>query len=251
MENIVEKIYRENANRKLLNNNLRKRGPVSMIERIRKANSENRIAVISEFKRRSPSGFMNTENTDLQEYARNLQDKGSDGISVLTEPNYFGGSYEDITLISDANMPILGKDFISRKEMIRSSFFAGSDMVLLIADFLTPGLLKDLYDYSVSLGMEVLLEFHGLENMEKIRMMKKMDSIAIGYNRRDLRTMRVEDGCSFVPDGSFEVPVVLESGITAENFTHLPVGKFDALLIGSSILQNSFDLGIARNMSDA
>lgn len=251
MESIVERIYRENANRKHIEYSRRKRGTLSMIERIRKANSEGRVAIISEYKRRSPSGFRNTRNTDLREYAHSLMEKGADGISVLTEPYYFGGSYDDISSISDLNIPILGKDFISTREMIRSSFFAGSDMVLIIADFLEPGLLKDLYDYSVSLGLEVLLEFHDMENLKKIEMMRNMDRIAIGYNRRDLRTMQVEDGCSFVPDQGFGVPVIMESGISPENISQLPLEMFNALLIGSSILENSLDLSIIRNRNGA
>ncbi|MGC8505434.1 MAG: indole-3-glycerol-phosphate synthase TrpC [Thermoplasmata archaeon] len=251
MESIVERIYRENVNRKPVEHTNRKRGTLSMIERIRMANSEGRIAVISEYKRRSPSGFVNTRNTDLREYAKSLIRKGVDGISVLTEPDYFGGSYSDISSISDLNIPVLGKDFVSTREMIRSSFFAGSDMVLIIADFLEPGLLKDLCDYSVSLGMEVLLEFHDMVNLEKIEMMRKMDRIAVGYNRRDLRTMQMEDGCSFVPDREFGVPVILESGISPENISQLPVERFNALLIGSSILENSLDPSIIINRNGA
>ncbi len=232
---IVDDIYKNNDKRHLIKKNMRSREILSMSSSIKRHNSMNKIAVIAEYKRRSPSGFVNNENTDIFKYYDVIHNSIA-GMSILTEERYFNGNQMDVVSVQKYNVPILIKDFISNDDMIESSYMAGGDAILLIADFLEKNKIKSLNRKIKSLGMEALIEFHDLKAFDKII---NDENVIIGYNRRNLKTLKIEDESAEAYDliRSTGLLSVLESGITSGNLSMMPKG-YNAMLIGSSILSN-------------
>lgn len=237
MSSIVEEIYKNNRTRVPVRESRRQRDVLSLTSAIESANSRGKIALIAEYKRRSPSGFVNDSNPDIMKYYEKISKKDIDAMSVLCEPDHFGGNYSDITKVQGFMKPVLAKDFISSREMIISSYNAGADVVLLIADFLSKETLSDLINFSRNLGLEVILEFHSLEEIEKVNAFK---NVIIGYNRRNLKTMEVEGGEEKAVDliKSSDFPIILESGLSSTNISKIETSKFNGVLIGSSILKD-------------
>jgi indole-3-glycerol phosphate synthase len=229
---IVDSIYSGNNKREMLEFNMRERETISL--KLTLERTEKKPGIIAEFKRKSPSGFRNKSNTDILKYFNNIKEIIA-GISILTEPQYFGGDQLDARAVQCYNKPILIKDFISSRKMVQSSFMAGGDVFLLICDFLDYRTIKDLVKYGNSLGMEALLEVHDPDRIENIF---PGENVLIGYNRRNLRTLKMEDKAEDVYDRlrSYGLPLILESGITSGNIQNLNTGKYNGLLIGASIL---------------
>lgn len=234
----VNNIYERNKERKQFTGK-RTRQVLSLSDSIRKRKSVFGISIIGEFKRRSPSGFVNLNNTGIESYLSDLNKLGVSGFSVLTEPDYFSGSYDDLKIASGFGIPVLDKDFISDEKMIESAYNAGADCILLIADFLGADKLKSLASKAASYSMESLIEFHDPDCIEKI---PEDEHILIGYNRRNLRTLKMEGKEMEVIDTLMdkEVITVLESGLVADSIPQGIAGKFDAFLIGESLLNSSY-----------
>lgn len=235
--NTVSKIYDKNRKRTKYNGT-RSRGVLKLSDSILNRKSVFGISVIAEFKRKSPSGFKNSVNTDFSRYLRNVIGLGVSGISILTEPDYFSGSYEDLSAASKFNVPLLDKDFISTPEMVDSAYNAGADCILLIADFLEGRKLEELASKAESYSMEALIEFHDPESIERIPM---MNNVILGYNRRNLRTLKIEGDEMKIIDTlkDKEVISVLESGLVATNIPRNIAREFDAFLIGESLLNSA------------
>lgn len=234
----VSKIYMRNNSRMPFTGK-RKREVLKLSDSIRSVRSVFGISIIAEFKRRSPSGFVNSLNMDLHKYMEGVKNLGVSGISILTEPDFFNGSYEDIYRISGFNVPVLDKDFISTPEMVDSAYRAGADCILLIADFLDADTIRLLAEHAGSYSMEVLVEFHDPANITKI---PESGNVIVGYNRRNLRTLRMEGDEMEIIDTlkGKEVISVLESGLVATDIPETIAGEFDAFLIGESLLKTSF-----------
>lgn len=237
MISIVDNIYRANSRRAHIEKDYRARDVISFRKELGRKNSEGKLGVIAEFKRSSPSGFSNTMNSSLKEYLKRVSKFGICGLSILTEPDYFNGSMEDVMISQRLNMPILVKDFISNRRMIDDAYKAGGDVVLLIADFLNREDIIDMVRYTIDLGMEALLEFHDLKQLDKITV---AENAIIGYNRRNLRTMKMEPQEEKVLKmiEGLSVPLILESGINSSNLNIIENTRFNGLLIGTSILNN-------------
>lgn len=235
---IVERVYMKSTKRALFDRNLRVRPVMSLKKAILRCVQDGNKAVIAEFKRASPSGFVNNANADLERYLQSLGGRGIAGVSILAEPHYFHGSYEDIAIAQKYPYPVLVKDFISSEGMIKSSFNAGGDCLLLIADFLGGQELLRLYNYARGIGMEVLIEFHDPECYQRI---PESIDVLIGYNRRNLRTLKIE------PDENAALKVmssdtrlkILESGLKSSQDPGLE--GFDGMLVGESMLTERFN----------
>ncbi len=231
---IVDEIYRNNNSRMLNLENLRSRNVIKLSDSLK--SSKIKPGIIAEYKRKSPSGFNNLINNDRFKYFNSIKENIA-GISILTEPHYFNGDQLDAASVQCYSKPILIKDFISNRKMVKSSFMIGGDIFLLIADFLDGNKIKDLVTYGKSLGMEALIEVHKPENIKNII---PDENVIVGYNRRNLETLKMEDNSEYVYDKlkSFGLPLILESGINSENAKNLHLKKYDGLLIGSSLLSS-------------
>ncbi len=232
---IVESIYQENSRRLPLTENMRTRDTISLRESLASRHRSGLIPVIGEFKRSSPSGFKLAQGISMTQYMNRLADLKVAGISVLTEPKHFLGSYSDLKEAQVYKLPLLAKDFISSEQMVQSSYNAGADAILLIADFLPKQDIKRLTDYAGKLGMETLVEFHDptfLGNYDAC------DTCLLGYNRRNLVTMRIEDKTASVIKQMKKIhsPMILESGLTYGKIDPHLIEEFDGFLIGTSLL---------------
>ncbi|EAQ88984.1 hypothetical protein CHGG_05603 [Chaetomium globosum CBS 148.51] len=182
---------------------------ISLVDRLR--NSPFDVALAAEIKRGSPSKGIFALDIDAPSQARKYALAGASVISVLTEPEWFKGSIEDLRAVRQVlnampNRPaVLRKEFIFEEYQILEARLAGADTVLLIVKMLDFELLERLYEYSLSLGMEPLVE---VQNTEEMATAIKLGSKVIGVNNRNLENFEVDLGTtgrlrSMVPKDTF------------------------------------------------
>ncbi|KAF2278843.1 putative anthranilate synthase component 2 [Westerdykella ornata] len=166
---------------------------ISFPERLRQ--SPYRLSLMAEIKRASPSKGIISLSTCAPSQARIYAKSGASVISVLTEPEWFKGSIEDLRAVRQSlegmvNRPaVLRKEFIFDEYQILEARLAGADTVLLIVKMLDEALLKRLYLYSQSLGMEPLVE---VQNVDEMRIAVNLGSKVIGVNNRNLVNFEVD-----------------------------------------------------------
>ncbi len=198
------------------------------------------IAVVAEFKRRSPSAGTLREKADLRELVGAYERGGASALSVLTEEPNFGGSLEDLRAARGlCELPLLRKDFIVDEYQLLEAQAAGADAVLLIVAALEPEQLRSLRGAALALGLEVLVEVHDRGELDNAL---GAGARLIGINNRDLRDFSVDVGrttqlMGAIPEG---VSVVSESGIaSAEQLRDLEAIGVDAVLVGESLMRSA------------
>ena len=135
---------------------------------IQKLQNAEEIAIISEFKRASPSKGLINNGVEPAVQAGQYEKSGASAISVLTDKTFFQGSFSDLRAVREAvDLPILCKDFIIDPIQIDFAEANGADLILLIAAALDQTKLIELYQYAKSKNLEVLLEVHNQEELEK------------------------------------------------------------------------------------
>jgi indole-3-glycerol phosphate synthase len=207
---------------------------ISLSQKLQHSNS----GIIAEHKRRSPSKAEINYNFTVEEVVKGYENAGACGISVLTDGKYFGGSLDDLLLArASVNIPLLRKEFIVDEYQILEAKAHGADLILLIAAVLTRAEIKSLSEFAKNLGLEVLLEVHNLEELEK-SIMPTLDMI--GVNNRNLKTFEVsldfsKELASKIPD---EFVKVSESGISSIEAIHelKPYG-YKGFLIGENFMK--------------
>ena len=197
--------------------------------------------IIAEFKRRSPSKASINQNANVGEVALGYQQAGVCGMSILTDIKYFGGSLEDFVLArASVQMPILRKEFIISEYQIIEAKAHGADVILLIAAILTKTEIKIFSELAKSLKMDVLLEVHNEEELQK-SIMPSLDML--GVNNRNLKTFEVSLETSktlsaMIPKDFVKVS---ESGIsTLEAISELRAYGFEGFLIGENFMKTDF-----------
>ena len=243
--NILDKIvadkYKEVALRKQLipvkqleNSVLFERRCTSLAAALSKSNS----GIIAEHKRRSPSKSTINNGLNVQDVAIGYQNAGACGMSVLTDGKYFGGSLDDLILARAASsFPLLRKEFIIDAYQILEAKAYGADVILLIAAVLSQQEIKNLSEFAKSLGMDVLLEVHDLDELQK-SIMPSLDML--GVNNRNLKTFEVSLDISktlstAIPDDFVKVS---ESGISSVAAIKelIPYG-YKGFLIGENFMK--------------
>ncbi|MBI5974381.1 indole-3-glycerol phosphate synthase TrpC [Staphylococcus canis] len=195
------------------------------------------INVIAEIKSKSPT-VSDIPERDLFTQLNAYQHAAA--ISVLTDEAYFDGSYERLyTLTQHTDLPVLCKDFIIDKKQIDLAYQTGASIILLIVNILTDEALQTLYDYAVSLGLEVLVEVHDAEELERAH---QLNPNIIGVNNRDLKTFQTDVSHSIdilqtkVPDTHY----ISESGIrTKEDVERLAKAGVSGILVGETLMKAS------------
>jgi indole-3-glycerol phosphate synthase len=194
--------------------------------------ADGRVPVVAEVKPTSPTTD-GTRTDDPVSLAREMVDGGATALSVLTEPDHFGGSTENLRRIREAvDVPVLRKDFIVREEQLDA---VEADLVLLIARFVGEDL-SSLVDAARDRGFQPLVEVHDRRELERA-----LDAGAdiVGVNNRDLAKLEVdletfEDVAPHVPD---DVTLLAESGVSSvEDVRRMRTAGADALLVGTAIM---------------
>jgi indole-3-glycerol phosphate synthase len=148
------------------------------------------LALIAEIKRRSPSKGDLAPDLDPVERAQAYEAAGAEAISVLTEPDRFGGSLDDLrAVVAAVHVPVLRKDFIIDPYQIWEAADAGAAAVLLIAAALPSGSLGALLDECHDCGLDALVEVHDADDLERAY---SVGATMMGVNNRDLRTLEVD-----------------------------------------------------------
>ena len=226
--------------------------PVSFYEQIDQVAEENKKFFITEFKRKSPSAGVIEDNIDPLTQAERYVNIEANAISVLTDHDYFGGSFDDLKKISSyvrsisSKVVVLQKDFIIDKIQIYKARACGANMILLIARMLTANDLKELKDIAASLNMGALVEVHDEEEYEKI---KHLDIEVLGINNRNLKTFktRLNKFYHTLNHIEYEGHLIAESGIYNE-LDYLMLGKkASGYLIGQSLMEAKPDFSLEQH----
>ncbi len=211
-----------------------KRSTISLSDRLKNSTS----GIIAEHKRRSPSKSTINQNLNVQDVAKGYEDAGVCGMSVLTDGKYFGGSLDDLLLArASCNLPLLRKEFIIDTYQIVEAKAYGSDVILLIAAILTKEEIKQFSELAKSLDLDVLLEVHNLEELQK-SIMPTIDML--GVNNRNLKTFEVSLETSkalskHIPNDFIKVS---ESGISSiEAIKELQPYGYRGFLIGENFMK--------------
>ena len=196
-----------------------------------------RLNVIAECKRRSPSRGVLRTDYDPVAIARAYESAGAAAISVLTEPTFFDGSLEHLIAVRSAvEVPLLRKDFIVSEYQLLEAKAAGADAVLLIVAALRPVELKVLHDHARRYGLDVLVEVHDLK---ELAIAIDAGARILGVNNRNLRTLEVDVRASdeLIARMPTEVIAVSESGLrTSEDLLRLRDLGYRAFLIGERFM---------------
>lgn len=208
--------------------------------RLRENLERNQINIIAEIKRASPSKGVINDKIDVAEVARNYEKGGACAISVLSEEDKFKGSLDDLKTARNAvNLPILRKDFIFDEFQIYEAAEAGADIILLIAAMIEDENLTKLHALAEKdLGLDVLVEVHTLEELERV---KKLGAKIIGINNRDLHTFKVSLNVSreLIKHAPKDALIITESGIsTKDEILELRELGFAGFLIGETLMRS-------------
>jgi len=200
--------------------------------------AEDRTGIIAEFKRRSPSKGLINGVADVAKVTQAYSAAGASALSVLTDVDFFGGKTDDILAARAANhIPILRKDFMIDEYQILEAKAWGADIILLIASILTPQQINDFGKFAKDLGLNVLLEVHNLEELER-SICPNLD--AIGVNNRNLGDFTVDIQTSFdlvnkIPN---EFLKISESAISnPQTIKDLKAAGFNGFLIGENFMK--------------
>ncbi|WMI65976.1 indole-3-glycerol phosphate synthase TrpC [Aestuariibaculum sp. YM273] len=210
------------------------RPTVPLAEKLKASNT----GIIAEHKRRSPSKSVINHNLNVNDVAKGYEGAGVCGMSVLTDGKYFGGSLDDFLLArASCNLPLLRKEFIIDEYQLLEAKAYGADVILLIAAILTRDEIKQFSEFAKSLNLDVLLEVHNEEELNK-SIMPSLDML--GVNNRNLKTFDVSLDISkslstLIPDDFVKVS---ESGISnIEAIKSLQPFGYKGFLIGENFMK--------------
>ena len=210
------------------------RETISLANRLKNSNS----GIIAEHKRRSPSKSIINTSLNVFDVAKGYEDAGVCGMSVLTYGKYFGGSLDDLLAArANCNLPLLRKEFIVDEYQLLEAKSYGADVILLIAAVLSQKEIKHFSEFAKKLGLEVLLEVHNEEELQK-SIMPSLDML--GVNNRNLKTFEVsldnsKNLAAKIPNDFVKVS---ESGISSiEAIKELQPFGYKGYLIGENFMK--------------
>ena len=199
--------------------------------------------LISEMKRKSPSGGVLDKDLIPKNQAKIYIESGTDAISVLTEEDYFEGSNQDLINVLEISkpkeIPVLQKDFIFDEYQIYEARYLGADCILLIARILDENEYLRLYKIAKEIGLSVIVEVH---NQKELNMALRTDLNIIGINNRDLDNLTTnlenfEKISKYIPAGIYKIA---ESGIkNSQDVKRMIDSGANGLLIGESIIKSN------------
>jgi indole-3-glycerol phosphate synthase len=208
---------------------------------------KDRLGIIPEIKKASPSKGILRENFNHLEIAKEYMRNGTDAISVLTDQNFFQGHINFLKEIAvEKSVPLLRKDFIVDEYQIFEAKAKGADAILLIAEALSDKQINELTSAAYECDLEVLLEIHSRAQLDKIDFSKNK---LIGINNRNLETFNIDlettvELSKLIPD---DVVLVSESGLSNKSSLDIiKQTKVKAVLVGEHFMKSS-DTGTSIN----
>lgn len=208
------------------------------------------VTLLAEVKRRSPSKGAIAEGLDAVDQATAYLSGGAAGVSVLTEPQHFGGSCADLEAVrAQVAIPTLKKDFHVAPIQLVEARALGASAALLIVRALRPDLLVELMDTGRALGLELLVEVRDEEELERA-----LDAGAqmVGVNNRDLETLVIDPSTAdrLLPRIPAGVVAIAESGVRsrADVERYARFGA-DAVLVGSSLSAAADPVAATRSLT--
>ena len=208
---------------------------------------EEKLALIAEVKKASPSAGVIVESFEPVAIAKNYARAGVEAISVLTDERFFQGHLDYLQLIREAvAQPLLRKDFIIDSLQITEAAAAGADAILLIVAALEQDQLIALLETAATYQLDALVEVHTFHELDRAL---ETEARVIGINNRNLATFQIDLGVTErlseeVPE---EIVLVSESGIrTADDLARIKACGVDAVLIGEALMRGQSAL-LQRN----
>ncbi|KUJ56628.1 indole-3-glycerol phosphate synthase TrpC [Chryseobacterium aquaticum] len=194
--------------------------------------------IIAEFKRQSPSKGIISDKVSPLEVVSEYEKFGASAVSILTDQDFFGGSFDDILSVrKSVNIPILRKDFMIDEYQFFEAKSMGADVILLIAACLSPNQVSEFTELAHQLDLEVLLEIHTEEELLHIN--KNIDFV--GINNRNLKDFKVDlqHSVNLKNQLPYDILSIAESGIYSEqDFKFLKEKGFNGFLMGEYFMKN-------------
>jgi indole-3-glycerol phosphate synthase len=201
------------------------------------------VGLIAEVKQASPSAGLLRADFDPVAIARTYEAHGAACISVLTDEPYFQGKLEHLQAVRRAvSLPVLRKDFILDRFQVLEARAAGADCVLLIAECLEPGVLRDLHSCAGEVGLHTLIEIYDPDNLDRVL---ALEPALLGINNRNLKTFvtDLDHTLRLLERIPPETLVVSESGIRSRaDVERLGRAGVRAILVGESLMREA-DIG--------
>jgi len=214
---------------------------INFKDKIQNNIDNNKISLIAEIKKASPSAGIIIDDYNPIEIAKIYNNNKATCLSILTEENFFLGSLSDISKVKEKiNLPVLCKDFFIDKFQVPLAKSYGADAILIILAGVSDDLANELYEEAMRLNMSIIVEVHTIEEAEKALNFKEA---LIGINNRNLKTLKTDLNTTYDIYNvlsNHSSPLISESGIkTKEELLSLEnKTEIKTFLIGESLLKN-------------
>ena len=217
---------------------------INFKDKIQNNIDNNKISLIAEIKKASPSAGIIIDDYNPIEIAKIYNNNKATCLSILTEEDFFLGNLSDISKVKEKiNLPVLCKDFFIDKFQVHLAKSYGADAILIIIAGVSDELANDLYEEALKLNMSIIVEVHTVEEAKKALNFKEA---LIGINNRNLKTLKTDINTTYdIHDVliNHSGPLISESGIkTKEELLALKdKTNIKTFLIGESLLKNLDD----------
>ena len=220
---------------------LKNKSFINFKDKIQKNINSDKISIIAEIKKASPSAGVIIDNYDPIKIAKTYNDNNVTCLSILTEEDFFLGNLIHLSKVKEKiNLPVLCKDFFIDKFQVHLAKSYGADAILIIVAGVSDELANDLYEEALKLNMSVIVEVHTVNEAKKALHFKEA---LIGINNRNLKTLKTDINTTYAIHDiliNHSGPLISESGIkTKEELLDLnQKTKIKTFLIGESLLKN-------------
>ena len=237
INNLKKNISLESLSQKIIENNCF----INFKEKIINNHKNDKISIIAEIKKASPSAGIIIKDYNPVEIANIYKSNKATCLSVLTEEDFFLGNFTHISKIKQKiDLPILCKDFFFDKFQVHLAKSYGADAILIILAGITDKIAEELYENALKLNMSVIVEVH---TKDEAKNSIKFKDALIGINNRNLKTLKIDINTTFDIHGILEEhkgPLISETGISfkEELLEITKKTRIKTFLIGESLLKN-------------